>query len=249
MITAAFCRYLSKKGHSVAPFKASNLSLNHCTTDDGGDIGIGQYIQACACSKEPSADMNPILFRPSDGRIDTVIKGRITDGRMDTERLVDIACDSFDRLSMMNDAVICEGSGSPAELNLMEKDVANVRMMKERSIPAVLIGDIERGGVFAAIYGTWLLIPENERSLVKGFIINRFRGKRSALVRGIKRIEELTGMVCFGVVPYMELDLPEEDIGRKGTCLSSDKIVEEIDGFNDRCGIDYDALIKSINVP
>lgn len=243
VIAASFCRYLSKKGFSASPFKGSNLSSDLYITDDGGAIGMGQYIQSCACSKEPSADMNPILFRPSENGIRTIVKGKDS-GSKDTEELVSIACDSFDRLSEGNDAVVCEGSGSPVELNLMKRDVANIRMVKERRIPAVLIGDIERGGVFAAIYGTWLLIPKNERSLVRGFIINRFRGRPSSLNKGIKMIEELTGMRCLGIVPFMKLDLPEEDIGGHRGSMSPDRIVDSIDIFIDNCGIDFGSIIR-----
>lgn len=165
-LVALYCRYLTKKGMRVSPFKASNLSLNSYVTDDGREIGMGQAFQAWASSREPEADMNPILLKPAGkGVIQVIVNGRpyadMSPGcPVDTDELVGFATKSFDRLAKDNEAVICEGSGSPVEINLARRDIANMRMVKERDIPAVLVGDIERGGVFAAIYGTWRLVPE-----------------------------------------------------------------------------------------
>jgi adenosylcobyric acid synthase len=217
LLSAIFCRYLTDKGVDTVPFKGSNLSLNSVATRDGKEIGIGQAFQAMACLKEPTGDMNPVLLKPSGkGVVQVITNGKpyanISPGcAPDTEELVRIACESFDRLSDAHDAVICEGSGSPVELNLKSRDVANLRMVRERNIPAVLVGDIERGGVFAAIYGTWLLMSPEEKKFMKGFIINRFRGEPSILKSGIDRIESLTGMKCLGIVPYIDLRFPEED--------------------------------------
>ena len=216
-LSAVFCRYLADKCIDTVPFKGSNLSLNSVATRDGKEIGIGQAFQAMACLKEPTGDMNPVLLKPSGkGVVQVITNGKpyanISPGcAPDTEELVKIACESFDRLSDAHDAVICEGSGSPVELNLKSRDVANLRMVRERKIPAVLVGDIERGGVFAAIYGTWLLMTPEEKKFMKGFIINRFRGEPSILKSGIDRIESLTGMKCLGIVPYIDLRFPEED--------------------------------------
>ena len=230
LLNAIFCRYLSDKGIDTVPFKGSNLSLNSVATRDGKEIGIGQAFQAMACVKEPTGDMNPILLEPSGkGVVQVITNGKpyanISPGcAPDTEELVKIACGSFDRLSEAHDAVICEGSGSPVELNLKSRDVANLRMVRERKIPAVLVGDIERGGVFAAIYGTWLLMTPEEKKYVRGFIINRFRGEPSILKSGIERIEDLTGMKCLGVVPYLDLRFPEEDSmsSKKGKLVGDD---------------------------
>ena len=230
LLNAIFCRYLSDRGIDTVPFKGSNLSLNSVATRDGKEIGIGQAFQAMACMKEPTGDMNPILLKPSGkGVVQVITNGKpyanISPGcAPDTEELVKIACRSFDRLSEAHDAVICEGSGSPVELNLKSRDVANLRMVRERKIPAVLVGDIERGGVFAAIYGTWLLMTPEEKKYVKGFIINRFRGEPSILKSGIERIENLTGMKCLGIVPYLDLRFPEEDSmsSKKGKLVGDD---------------------------
>ena len=230
LLNAIFCRYLSDKGVDTVPFKGSNLSLNSVATRDGKEIGIGQAFQAMACMKEPTGDMNPILLKPSGkGVVQVITNGKpyanISPGCVaDTEELVKIACESFDRLYEAHDAVICEGSGSPVELNLKSRDVANLRMVRERKIPAVLVGDIERGGVFAAIYGTWLLMTPEEKKYMRGFIINRFRGEPSILKSGIERIENLTGMKCLGIVPYLDLRFPEEDSmsSKKGKLVGDD---------------------------
>lgn len=215
--TAMMCRYLSTHGHDPAPFKGSNLSLNSYATADGGEIGMGQAFQAWACGSEPVTDMNPVLLKPSgNGRIQLVLNGRphsdiSRESPMDKALVLRTVHEAFDRLSAEHNIVVCEGSGSPVELNLMERDVANTGLMRELSVPAVIVGDIERGGVFAAIYGTWRLMPDELRPLLKGFVINRFRGDASILGPGIERIEELTGMRCLGVLGYEFLRFPEED--------------------------------------
>ncbi len=216
-LAAMYCRYLKKKGLDVVPFKASNLSLNSYVTKNSKEIGMGQAFQAWASDVEPNEDMNPVLLKPSgNGTIQLIVRGEpltdITkDKPMNREQVMEMVVESYDKLINTHDAVVCEGSGSPVELNLMERDLANIGMMKARSIPAVIVGDIERGGVFAAIYGTWKLIPAEQKPLLKGFIINRFRGEVSILKSGIDRLEELTGMKCLGILPYMDLKFPEED--------------------------------------
>ena len=244
-VAALYCRYLSRKGISTAPFKASNLSSNSFVTKDGSEIGIGQAFQAWASGVEPSSDMNPILLKPlGNGTIQQIVNGKARDdisseNPKDTKALLKEACEAFDRLSGRYSAVVCEGSGSPAELNLFDKDVANIGMMRARSIPAVLVGDIERGGAFAAIYGTWLLMPEDVRHMLKGFIINRFRGDPSILGEAVKRIEKLTGMCYLGTIPYAEVKFPEEDsVYSKGERMEDPKGTE---GFV----ADLDSLLKT----
>lgn len=212
-VSVAICRYLKRKGLSVAPYKASNLSLNSYVTLSGAEIGMGQAVQARACGIEPEAEMNPILLKPSGkGVIQHVINGSVfTDGIPTFEQKLTAACEAFDKISSKYDTAICEGSGAPTEINIMHRDVANIGIVRERPMNVVLVSDIERGGVFAAIYGTWLLTPEDIRPMLKGFIINRFRGEASILKSAIDRIEELTGMKCLGVLPYRRIVLPEED--------------------------------------
>lgn len=216
-VCAMLCRYLSRNGYDVAPFKGSNLSLNSIATKDGGEIGIGQAFQALAAGIEPETDMNPVLLKPSGkGIIQLVLNGKpymdITkDHAMDRKMVLEEARKAFLRMEGRHQVLLCEGSGSPVELNLMDNDIANVGMMRATGVPAVIVGDIERGGVFAAIYGTWRLIPDELKPQLKGFIINRFRGEGSILAPAIKRIEDLTGMKCLGVLRYEYLRFPEED--------------------------------------
>lgn len=216
-VCAMVCRYLSRNGVDVAPFKGSNLSLNSIATKDGGEIGMGQAFQAWAAGIEPETDMNPVLLKPSGkGVIQLVLNGRpyknITkDDPMDRDMALQEVKKAYDRMNERHQLVLCEGSGSPVELNLMDTDLANVGLMRVTGVPAILVGDIERGGVFAAIYGTWKLIPDELKPQMKGFIINRFRGDGSILRSAIEQIESLTGMKCLGVLRYEYLRFPEED--------------------------------------
>lgn len=216
-VCAMMCRYLNREGIDVVPFKGSNLSLNSIATKDGGEIGIGQAFQAWAAGIEPETDMNPVLLKPSgNGVIQLVLNGKpfknITkDDLMDRDMAIQEVKKAYDRMEQKHQLVLCEGSGSPVELNLMKTDLANVGLMKVTGVPAVIVGDIERGGVFAAIYGTWKLIPDDLKPQLKGFIINRFRGDGSILKPAFEHIEELTGMKCLGVLRYEHLRFPEED--------------------------------------
>ena len=217
MIGAMICRHMARRGLDPVPFKAFNLSLNSYATKDGGEIGMGQTFQAWACGLEPETDMNPVLYKPSGGgRMQMIVGGRplidIGNGvEPDRDAAVEGIREAYGRLSSSHNCVVCEGSGSPAELNLMSSDLANTGLMRLLGVPAVLVADIERGGAFAAIYGTWRIIPEDVRPLLRGFVINRFRGDASILGDGIRKIEELTGMRCLGVIPYLPLRFPEED--------------------------------------
>ena len=254
-VCAMICRHLMREGLDPVPFKALNLSLNSYATRDGGEIGIGQAFQAWSCGLEPETDMNPVLLKPSGGGvIQMVLRGKphqdvTKDCPMDRAAAMDAAAEAYSRLSSEHGFVVCEGSGSPAELNLMERDIANVGLMRRLGIPAILVGDIERGGVFAAIYGTWLLIPEDVRPLVKGFVINRFRGEPSILRSGIEEVERLTGMRCLGVLPYMHLRFPDEDSlsSSEGKLEGSDArsaFMDNMDELTDACEreLDFEAL-------
>ena len=217
-VSAMVCRYLSSTGYRPAPFKGSNLSLNSYATKDGGEIGMGQAFQAWACGIEPETDMNPVLMKPcGNGVIQLIVNGQpfmdvTREKPMDKPVVMEQVHAAFDRLSEDHDFIVCEGSGSPVELNLMERDLANTGLMRELQVPTILVGDIERGGVFAAIYGTWRLIPDDLKHLMKGFVINRFRGDPSVLRSGIEQIESLTGMRCIGIMQYApDIMLPEED--------------------------------------
>ena len=165
-VCAMMCRYLKRSGIDVAPFKGSNLSLNSIATKDGGEIGIGQAFQAWAAGIEPETDMNPVLLKPSGrGVIQLVLNGKpymdlTKEKKMDHDLVISEMKKAYDRMNERHQLVLCEGSGSPVELNLMKTDVANTGLMRATGVPAILVGDIERGGVFAALYGTWKLIPD-----------------------------------------------------------------------------------------
>ena len=256
MLCAMLCRHFMREGKDPAPFKASNLSLNSYATKDGGEIGMGQAFQAWSAGLEPVTDMNPVLLKPSGGgMMQAVVNGKpyMDYGKgkeLDREAVMEEALKAFGRLSESHRFIICEGSGSPAEINLMDRDLANTGLMERTGIPAIIVGDIERGGVFAAIYGTWRLIPEDIRPLLKGFVINRFRGDASILKSALDRIEELTGMRCLGVLPYMHLRFPEEDScsdseGKLEGATVREAYLSNIDEFTDAAeasGFDFAAV-------
>ncbi len=210
-ICSIICRYMYRKGMDVVPFKASNLSSNAYMLEDGKVIGIGQAMQAKCCGLKPVTDMNPILIRPSDKGIEYLFHGISLDKQPSTKEKMKVACESFDSLKEKYGHVLCEGSGSPVEVNLIKKDIANIGIMKEREMDAIIVADIERGGVFAAIYGTWNLIPDELKPKLKGFIINRFRGDVNLLDNAISVVTKLTGMEYLGTMPYFDVSLPEED--------------------------------------
>lgn len=254
---AMLCRELRRRGLDPVPFKGLNLSLNSYATRDGGEIGMGQAFQAWAAGLEPETDMNPVLLKPSGkGRTQLVLRGKphsdITrDSPIDRTAAMAAAVEAYHRLESEHGIVVCEGSGSPVELNLMDRDIANIGMLRELGVPAILVGDIERGGVFAALYGTWLLIPEDVRHLVRGFVINRFRGDGSILAEGIGEIERLTGMRCLGVLPYMDLRFPEEDslsdsTGKLRGTDARTAFVDNVDAFTDTAEecLDFEPLLE-----
>jgi adenosylcobyric acid synthase len=216
-----------RRGIVVVPFKSQNMSLNSYVTQDGGEIGMAQAMQAIAAKVMPHTDMNPILLKPKGECISQVVlQGRpykdihIADYYQETPELLTKALESFQRLKSVYGQVVVEGAGGAAELNLYDRDIANTQLAKTLRIPIILVADIERGGVFAQIYGTIELLPGDIRSLVKGIIVNKFRGDPSIFAPGVKKIEELTGIPVLGVVPYFTIPLPSEDslsIGDKKT--------------------------------
>ncbi|MDO8785782.1 MAG: cobyric acid synthase [Syntrophales bacterium] len=219
ILVAAFCRILRQDGYGVAPFKSQNMALNSFITREGGEIGRAQAVQAEAAGLEPHVDMNPILLKPSsDVGAQVIIHGRVyknMSARLYHEsksHVADFVRQSFRRLEERYDFIVIEGAGSPAEINLRENDIANMGMAEIADCPVVLVGDIDRGGVFASLVGTMELLEEKERRRVKGFIINKFRGDVSLLLPGIDFLEKKTGVPVLGVVPYFrDIYLQEED--------------------------------------
>src|SRR5256714_3882663 len=219
VLVAGLCRWLSRQGVKVAPFKAQNMSLNSFVTLDGAEIGRAQAMQAAAAGIEPAADMNPVLLKPgSDRRSQVVVLGH-PEGEADAvgyrahaPRLRQVALDSLARLRDAYDVVICEGAGSPAEINLRETDVANMGLARAAGLPVIVTGDIDRGGVFAAMYGTLALLSPEDQALICGFVINKFRGAPELLDSGLVLLRRLTGRPVYGVLPWQEgLWLDAED--------------------------------------
>ncbi len=210
-LVAGICRMLARRGLRVAPFKAQNMSLNSTVTITGQEISRAQASQAEAAGVEPEAAMNPILLKPSDHRNSQVI----VDGRVwatldaasyqtAKAELWPVVLDRLASLRERYDAVICEGAGSPAEINLLAHDITNLRVAEAARLPAILVGDIDRGGVFASLYGTVAILPSEFSSLIKAFVINKFRGDPAILAGGLDQLEDLTGRPTLGVVPWME---------------------------------------------
>ncbi len=217
-VVAAVCRLLSDRGCSVAPYKSQNMSLNSYVTRDGAEIGIAQAMQAFAARVEPRAEMNPILLKPKGDRSSQIVlMGRpyrdvaIADYYRETDALLERALEAYDRLAADHDCIVVEGAGGAAEVNLYARDIANMRLAERLGLPIVLVADIERGGVFAQVCGTIALLPAPIRKLVRGVIVNKFRGDPALFEDGVAILEALSGVPVLGVLPYAELDLPSED--------------------------------------
>jgi adenosylcobyric acid synthase len=219
VLTAGICRHLNRLGITVAPFKAQNMSLNSFVTPDGAEIGRAQAMQAAAAGIEPDARMNPVLLKPgSDRRSQVVLLGHPTgevdavEYRQHSARLLGVALDSLAELRREFDVVICEGAGSPAEINLRATDIANMGLARAAGLPVIVVGDIDRGGVFAALYGTVALLAPADQALISGFVINKFRGAPELLESGVTMLRELTGRPVLGVLPWSDgLWLDAED--------------------------------------
>ena len=219
LITTAICRILSRRGWRVAPFKGQNMALNAYVTNGGGEIGHAQAVQAWAAGITPTIEMNPILLKPQGDMTSLVIlKGKAI-GRVAAadyyEQFFDMGWRAIDeslhRLADDFDLLVCEGAGSPAEINLKHRDLTNMRVAKYLNAPTLLVVDIDRGGAFAHVVGTLELLDPEERALIKGVIINKFRGQRSLLDPGIKWLEEKTGIPVVGVIPWLDYAFPAED--------------------------------------
>ena len=219
VLTAALCRSFLRRGLRVAPFKAQNMSNNSFVTPDGKEIGRAQAVQAAACRLPPRADFNPILIKPeSQTTAQLVVGGEVAgslcakDFGLVRREYWSAAQEAFQRLSQAFDVVVLEGAGSPAEVNLRHCDVVNMQMAHHARAPVLLVGDIERGGVFASLVGTWALLDESDRRHLKAFAINKFRGETTLLHDGLERVSRETGLPCAGVLPHWgDLDVPEED--------------------------------------
>nr|VFK56960.1 MAG: adenosylcobyric acid synthase (glutamine-hydrolysing) [Candidatus Kentron sp. TUN]VFK64493.1 MAG: adenosylcobyric acid synthase (glutamine-hydrolysing) [Candidatus Kentron sp. TUN] len=219
ILTAAFCRILFQDGYRVAPFKAQNMSLNSYVTRSGEEMGRAQVVQAQACRLDPDMRMNPVLLKPnSETGAQVILRGKpianmdVNDYIQYKRQAFEAVKASYDSLSLEVDAMVIEGAGSPGEVNLKQHDIVNMGMATHAQAPVLIVGDIDRGGVFASFVGTMEVLWERERALVAGFIINRFRGQQVLLADAIEYVRNHTGVPVFGVIPYLQdLGLPEED--------------------------------------
>ncbi len=217
-IVAGFLGVLADQGIRVAPFKAQNMSLNAYITDEGLEISYAQALQAWSAGIQPSVLMNPVLLKPETGSRSQLIVNGVAQGPYDSQHFRDkrdslftIVRQAYDQLAQQYDVIVMEGAGSPVELNLMRTDLSNTRLAEYADASIVLVGDIDRGGIFASLYGTVALLPAEARRRLKGLIVNKFRGDFTLFDEGIHILEELTGVPVLGVIPYVELPFPQED--------------------------------------
>ena len=255
VLVAGLCRAARKRGMVVRPFKPQNMSNNAAVADipgetGGGEIGRAQWLQAIACGAAPSIHMNPVLLKPqSDIGSQVIVQGKVygearaRDYQMLKPQLMEAVLDSWNKVGEGADLVIVEGAGSPAEINLRARDIANMGFATRANVPVVLVGDIDRGGVIASIAGTHLILPQDDRKMIAGYIINKFRGDVTLFDDGLKAIEGFTGWRCFGIVPWLKAAalLPSEDSvilerlaeGRQGALKVAVPMLSRIANFDD----------------
>lgn len=218
LLCAGLCRIFKQDGYRVAPFKSQNMALNSFITEAGGEMGRAQVVQAEAAGIAPDVRMNPILLKPTTDVGSQVIVNGVVQGNMRAmeyykrkREYIPAIMDAYNALAAENDIIVIEGAGSPAEINLKQEDIVNMGLAKLVDAPVLLVGDIDRGGVFAQLYGTVALLEEDEKQRIKGTVVNKFRGDRTILEPGIKILEDLCHVPVAGVVPYVHVDIDDED--------------------------------------
>ena len=218
LLVAGLCRIFHEDGYKTAPFKSQNMALNSYITKEGLEMGRAQVMQAEAAGRLPDVRMNPILLKPTgDTTSQVIVKGKVFDTLSASsyfamkKKLIPTILESYESLAEENDILVLEGAGSPAEINLNENDIVNMGMAKMAKAPVLLVGDIDRGGVFAQLIGTQMLLRDWEKKYLKGMIVNKFRGDQRLLQSGLTMLEERTGVPVVGCVPYLQVDLEEED--------------------------------------
>jgi len=218
LLTAGLCRIFKQDGYRVAPFKSQNMALNSFITEEGLEMGRAQVMQAEAAGIKPSVLMNPILLKPTnDTGSQVIVNGEVIGNMAAREyftykhKLIPRVMEAYEKLADRYDIIVIEGAGSPAEINMKREDIVNMGMAKRAKAPVLLIGDIDRGGVFAQLVGTVMLLDDDEKDMVKGLIINKFRGDKTILDPGLVMLEEKTGIPVVGVAPYLSIEVEDED--------------------------------------
>ncbi len=249
LLCTGLCRYFYKKGLKVFPFKSQNMSRNAFVDEDGNKIATAQVQQAFACNRKPDVKMNPVLLIPkTDVRSTVVLFGKEFKDMKAREyfeykkELLPVIEKTFSEIESENDIVVVEGAGSPAEINLRENDIVNMGLAELVDLPVILVADIDRGGVFASLYGTVMLLSENERKRIKGLVINKFRGDKTLLDSGIEQIEKLTGIPVIGTIPYVKLNIPDED-----SLVDYDKPANHGGVTREELEIEFDKLMNAIS--
>lgn len=248
LLCTGLCRYFYKKGLKVFPFKSQNMSRNAFVDEDGHKIATAQVQQAFACNRKPDVKMNPVLLIPKTDVGSTVVlfgeEFKDMKAREYFEykkELLPIIEKTFSEIESENDIVVVEGAGSPAEINLRENDIVNMGLAELVDLPVILVADIDRGGVFASLYGTVMLLSEKERKRIKGLVINKFRGDKTLLDSGIEQIEKLTGIPVIGTIPYVKLNIPDED-----SLVDYDKPANHGGVTREELEIEFDKLMNAI---
>lgn len=271
VLVAGLCRAAKKRGLKVRPFKPQNMSNNAAVADipgdsGGGEIGRAQWLQAIACGVATTIHMNPVLLKPqTDVGAQVVVQGKVfgearaRDYQALKGRLMDAVLDSWAKVGEGADLVIVEGAGSPAEINLRSRDIANMGFATRAGVPVILVGDIDRGGVIASVAGTHLILPEEDRRMIVGYLINKFRGDVSLFDDGIEAIEKFTGWRCFGVVPWLKAAarLPSEDSvvlerlasGEKRALKIAVPVLSRIANFDDLDPLKAEPQVEVVFVP
>jgi adenosylcobyric acid synthase len=238
LLCTGLCRIFKEDGYKVCPFKSQNMSSKYYETKDGYKMSTAQALQAKAAGIEPNPNMNPILLQPtSDKGSKVIIKGEEMHQMEAMEyfkfksNLRDMIRKIYEKIEVENDIVVIEGAGSPAEINLKQNDIVNMGMAEMADAPVLLVADIDRGGVFASLYGTVMLLEEKERQRIKGLIINKFRGDKTLLDSGIDMIEDMLDIPVIGTIPYVPLELVDEDtlIDYEKRCNSEEQSLEEME--------------------
>lgn len=257
-VTNILCRYFYKKGYKVAPFKSQNISDIAFTTKDGRAMSLAQSLQATACNIEPDCRMNPVLIKPSYNKEKNIFESEIIlnglpykkiDGYSQKDiknMLLDEIKKSYDSLAKEYDVIIIEGAGSCAEINLVDNDITNIAIAKMANAPCLLVSDIDRGGVFASLYGSYMLQKEEDKKYIKGTIINKFSGNISSFINDIKMLEDLINIPSVAVLPYTDVDIEPEDVLSANDMKGKTNFTNDFDGLLEKLEnyIDFDLIEK-----